>query len=60
MLHLAPDKSKLHSDQSAQSVKECMEEYEINNKSLNEILDQICKDTELYPYVKSISPSMTV
>ena len=29
-----------------------MPEYEINNRTVYDILDQICKDTDLYPYVK--------
>ena len=29
-----------------------MAEYEIDNRSVYDILDQICKNTDLYPYVK--------
>ena len=29
-----------------------MAEYEINNRLVYDVLDQICKDTDLYPYVK--------
>ena len=52
MLHLPQDKNKLHNEQSAQSVSEYTAEYEVDNRSVYDILDQICKDTELYPYVK--------
>ena len=46
MLHLPPDKNKLHNKQSAQS------EYEIDNRSVYDILDQIYRNTDLYQYVK--------
>ena len=52
ILHLPPDKNKLHNKQSAQSVKEHRAEYKIDNRSVYVILDQICKNTDLYPYVK--------
>ena len=52
MLHLSPDKNKLQDEQSAPLVKGHKAEYEIDNRSLYDILDQICKDTDLYPYVK--------
>ena len=52
MLHLPPEKNILHNEQSAQSVKEHRAEYEIDNRSVYDILDQICKDIDLYPYVK--------
>ena len=29
-----------------------MADYKIDNKTVYDILDQICKDTDLYPYVK--------
>ena len=29
-----------------------MAEYEIDNRMVYDMLDQICKDTDLYPYVK--------
>ena len=29
-----------------------MANYEIDNRGVNDILDQICKDTGLYPYIK--------
>ena len=38
-------------EQSAQSIKEITAEYKIDNKSVLDILDQIFKDTDLYPYV---------
>ena len=52
MLHLPPDKNRLHKEQSAQLVMEHMAEYEIDNKNVYDILDQICMNTDLYPYVK--------
>ena len=52
MLHLPPDKNMLNNEQSAQSVKEHTAEYMIDNRSVYDILDQICKDTDLYPFVK--------
>ena len=42
----------MHNEQSGQSVKEHKAEYEINNRIIYDILDQIRKDTDLYPYVK--------
>ena len=50
MLHLPPDKNGLHNEQNAQSVRECMAEYNIDNKNFYDNL--VCKDTDLYPYVK--------
>ena len=52
MLHLPTDKNKIYNEQSVQSVTQHMPEYEINNKTVYDILNQICKDTDLYPYVK--------
>ena len=52
MLHLPPDKNRLHNERSAQTVKEHKEEYKIDNRSVHHNLDQICKDTDLYLYVK--------
>ena len=40
ILHLTPDKNKLHNEQSAPSVKEHAAEYEIGNRSVYDILDQ--------------------
>ena len=50
MLQLLPDKNILQNKQSAQSVIEHTAEYEIDNRSVYNILDQICKDTDLYPH----------
>ena len=52
MLHLPPDKNRLHNEQSAQSVKEHTAEYEIDNRSVYDILDQICKETDSYSCLK--------
>ena len=52
MLHLLPDKNKLHNEQNALSVKEHTAEYKKDNRSVYDIPDQICKDIDLYPYVK--------
>ena len=52
MLHLPLKKNKQHNEQSAQSIKEHMAEYKIDNKTLYDILDKICEGTNLYPYVK--------
>ena len=52
MLYLPLDKNKLHNEESAHSVKEHMAGYEIDNRSVYNMLDQICKDFNLYPYVK--------
>ena len=52
MLHIPPDKKKLHNEQSAQSVTEHTAEYKTDNRTVYDILDQICKDTDLYLYVK--------
>ena len=52
MLQLLPNKNKLHNEQSAQSVTEHTAEYKIDNRSVYNILDQICKDTDMYAYVK--------
>ena len=58
MLHLPPDKTKILLDSYIQSTKAHMVEYKIDNRSVYDILDQICKDTNLYPYVKHIMPSI--
>ena len=39
-----------------QSVTKNTAEYEIDNESVYDILDQICKDTHLYPFVKQHKP----
>ena len=52
MLHLPSDKNKVYNEQSAQSVTQHTAEYKIDNRTVYDILDQICKDTDLFPYVK--------
>ena len=52
MLQLPSDKNKLHNEQSAQSVIEHMADYKIDNRCVYDLLHQICKDTDMYPYVK--------
>ena len=52
MLHLPPKKNELISEHDIQSVKMHTAEYEIETRSVYDILDQICKDTNLYLYVK--------
>ena len=47
MLHLPPDKNRLHNWQSAKSVMDHTAEYKIDNRSVYDILDQICKFTDL-------------
>ena len=52
MLHLPPDKNKLLLERDAHRVQDHTAEYVIDNRMVYDILDQICKDTDLYPYVK--------
>ena len=52
MLHLPPDRNKLYNKQSAHSVAEHTAEYNIDNRSFYEVMDRICKETDLYPCVK--------
>ena len=52
MLHLPPEKNELLLEHDAQSERACTAEYKIDNRSVYDILDQICKDNNLYPYVK--------
>ena len=52
ILHPPTDKNRLHNEQRAQSVKEHTSKYEIDNRSVYDILDQINKDTDLYQYIK--------
>ena len=52
MLHLPPDKNKLLLERDAHRVQDRTAEYIIDNRMVYDILDQICKDTDLYPYVK--------
>ena len=56
MLHLLPDKNKLLHEKDVQRVQVCTAEYKINNRMVYDVLDQICKDTDLYPYVKQHKP----
>ena len=56
MLHLPPDKNKLLSENDIQRVQVCTADYEIDNRTVYDILDQICKDTNLYPFVKQHKP----
>ena len=49
MLHLPPNKNKLLLGSSADRVQDCTEEYIIDNRMVHDILDQICKDIDLYP-----------
>ena len=51
MLHLPPEKKKLHNEHSAQSIMKHTKEYKIDHRSVYNILDHICKDTDLYPKV---------
>ena len=55
MLHLPPDKTRSYNEQSAQSVKEHTAEYKIDNRSVYDILDQICNDVDLYHMSNRIS-----
>ena len=48
MLYLPPDKNRLLQETDAVHTAE----YKIDNRSVYNILDQICKDTELYPCIK--------
>ena len=56
MLHLPLHKNKLHNKQSAQSVTEHTGEYKKDDRSVYDILDEICKDTDLYPYATQHKP----
>ena len=42
----------MYNEQSAQSVTQHTKEYKIDNRTVYDILDQICKDTDLYLYAK--------
>ena len=52
MLQLHSDKNKLHNKESVQSTTQHTTKYKIDNRRVYDILDQICKDMDLYPYVK--------
>ena len=45
-------KNKLLSESSADRVKDHTAEYVIDNRMVYDDRDQICKDTNLYPYIK--------
>ena len=51
MLHLPQGMNNLLPQKDAQTVQVHMPENEIDNKTLYDILDQICKDTDLNPYI---------
>ena len=52
MLHLPADKNTTYNKQSMHSVTQHKPEYKIDNRTVYDILDHICKDTDLYSYVK--------
>ena len=52
MLHLPPDKNKLLLERDAHRVQDHTAEYVIDNRMVYDILDEICKDTDLHLYVK--------
>ena len=52
MLCISPRRNKLLLEHNVQSARVHTAEYKIDNVSVHDILDQICKDTNLYPNVK--------
>ena len=52
MLHLPPNKDKLLPEKDAQTVQAHTAEYKIDHRTVYDILHQICKETDLYPYIK--------
>ena len=52
MLHFPSHKNKLQLESSVDKVKDHTAEYMIDNRMVYDILNQICKDTDLYPYIK--------
>ena len=52
ILYLPSHKNKLQLESSVNKVQDHTPEYTIDNKMVYDILDQICKDTDLYPYMK--------
>ena len=52
LLHLLLYKNKLHNEKSAHSVEAHTAECEIDNRSIYDNLDLICKEVDLYLYVK--------
>ena len=58
MQHLPPETNKLHNKKIAQPVKDNMAEFKLDSRSVHYILDQICKDIDLDPYVKQHKSKM--
>ena len=56
MLHLPLNNNKLLLESSANKVQDHTTEYIIDNRTVYDILDQICMDTDLFPYVKQHKP----
>ena len=56
MLHPPLDKNKLLLKHNVHTVKEHMAEYKIDSRSVYVILDQICKNADLYQCVKQHKP----
>ena len=52
MLHLPKHKNKLQLESSVSKVKDHTLEYTIDNRMVYDILDQIHKDTDMYPCIK--------
>ena len=52
MLHLPPDKNRCLSEKDAKTALAHQAKYEIDNWMVYDILDQICIDTDFFPYVK--------
>ena len=52
ILHLPSHKNKLQLESSVDKIKDHATEYIIDNRMVYDILDQICNDTNLYPYIK--------
>ena len=58
MLHLPPDKNNLLLENDVQRVQVCIAEYRIDNRTVYDILDQICNDIHIH-MSSSISPRET-
>ena len=56
ILLLPLDKNKLLPEKDVQRAQVYSTEYKIDNRMVYDVLDQICKDTDLYPYVKQHKP----
>ena len=52
MLHLHLSKNKLLLQSGAHKVQDHTAEHVIDNIMVYDVLDQICNDTDLYPYVR--------